>query len=285
MPGIDLIKDIIYKTTPLIDMIHVFLLKEFRIIISVIVLSLIVIIVTLILILVLRKIKNKTNRKKQCLYGETRTITFLAARFCSLNSIDEVSEASEVLSLLNECLVIARESIEKTGGIIEIFVDGTFIAYWEDHAEAGSPAHDALNAVRAAMLIRMSMLNFNKERIAAGLPALPFLIGISSGTASFSVVGGGKKNEGFIFGDVCIAAAKARETAEKNSTDIIITAKTWRLIKNYVITEEVQSLDEHTDNIIRLFAVINLRFASGTKQLPPTTLPELRKNLNTVYLS
>jgi adenylate cyclase len=55
-------------------------------------------------------------------------------------------------------------------------------------------------------------------------------------------------------------------------TDILITENTWKLIKEYIIFEEMPSVKvKGKENSIRMFAVINIKGAPG-----PQSLKEVR---------
>ncbi|MDR2468266.1 MAG: hypothetical protein LBD22_04815 [Spirochaetaceae bacterium] len=202
-----------------------------------------------------------------------RHLTILQARFGTLDALNEDTFAS-ASSLLHSYFDVCAESVAKTRGRFEAFTDGTVNAVWGEDITTGSQAHDALNAVRAALLIRIAMSRLNRDRTANSEMPFTLVLGLSSGKVLSCPGGTGARR--YLFGETGILALKAREAAERNAVDIVMTAKTWRLVKEYVLSEELKPLRRRKGFPVRLFAVINLRAAPGTAQPSPVTLSQLR---------
>jgi class 3 adenylate cyclase len=217
-------------------------------------------------------------KKKQS--ANVKTATILSGRLLSLNHLFENESHEQMALLLNRYLKAARYATEKTNGTCYHTVDGSIVADWGLMSTTGNAAHDALNAVRSALILRMNLFEGNKTLFIDGERPLKSLCGISTG--KMTAVMSRKKNAApCIIGGSTLLAARAREAAEKNGIDIVITAKTWRLVEQYIIAEEIEALRGENGTAIRLFAVINLRAKNEAEQPRPTNLKELQSLIQT----
>jgi class 3 adenylate cyclase len=220
------------------------------------------------------------ERAKKKPGAAAKTATVLSGRFLSLNHLSENLLPEHTIILLNRYLHIIQYAADKTEGSFYHNIDGTITAAWGLVATTGNAAHDALNAIRAALILRMNLLALNKNLFVTGRQPLKSISGI--GTGKITVGAPHKKNgAACIVGGSVLLAAKAREAAEKSGIDIIITAKTWRLVEQYIIAEELEPLRGADGKAIRLFAVINLRVKNKTGQPRPTNLKELQSLIQT----
>lgn len=226
------------------------------------------------------KRRNSGKYKPVKTGGRRCAITILSLRFCPPAGFGEAPETGAALAPLQDYLKIAKTAVKKTGGVAESAQDGTVIARWGGGVSTGSPAHDALNAVRAALLARILFLELRAALKKNNGPApLPLVAGISSGNVAAGMLKKGFRRKYFI-GETAILAVKAREASEKFRTDIVLTAKAWRLVKDYCIFEEIEALRAPTgEETTRLFALVNLRAAPGELQPAPKALSETRKML------
>jgi hypothetical protein len=196
------------------------------------------------------------------------------------------ADDGETFDFLQSYLSEARDIAVKTNGILSVAADGSLNAAWGVDSTTGDEAHDALNALRAAFLLRMCIMEQHNKRFAVAHNAahkvrrIVQIFGISTGKIIKSpAVGEGA----LLVGEPSILALKAREAAIKFGADIVITSKTWRLIDRYIITEEIDPLPDG-DKVVRLFAVINMRVKKGEVQSLPKNLNELRSLLTTGWM-
>ncbi|GMO19408.1 MAG: hypothetical protein Pg6A_06090 [Termitinemataceae bacterium] len=198
-------------------------------------------------------------------------LTVLEARIGLINVLEDGAESVRVMC--DDFFNVFNEAAKKTNGVIEMFSDASVALYW---GSSESPAHDALNAARAAFLARAAISEINKIRAVRGEKRIIMLAGISSGYLLQSQING----KHFFAGEAALLAAQAREAAWRSLVDIVLTAKSWRFVKNYLITEELRPLPHIKGTApIRLFAAVNLRSVPPESQNAPLTVSQLRSRL------
>jgi hypothetical protein len=191
------------------------------------------------------------------------------------------AEGGGALEALRRFLALAEDAAEKTGGALYISIDGSITISWGDLVTTGSAAHDALNAVRAALLLRLSLAGLNASRLEIGRPPLAFFAGVSSGASLAVHLTPKDPASRVLFSEIGHLALYAREAAGGNGVDIALSAKTWRLVKDYVICEEITPFPPTGSESCpsRFFAAVNLRALPGSPPIEPATLSALRKLL------
>jgi len=75
------------------------------------------------------------------------------------------NEASDrIVFWLNEYLTAMVECVEETNGVVDKFIGDAVMAHWGTARTAGNPQTDALNCVKAALLMRTALIALNKNR-------------------------------------------------------------------------------------------------------------------------
>jgi len=189
------------------------------------------------------------------------------------------SEASDrIVFWLNEYLTRMVECVEKTNGIIDKFIGDAVMAHWGTASTSGTPQEDALNCVKAALLMRVALYNINKNREQEnmGNPPISIGCGINTGIVTAGQIGSDLRMEYTVIGDAVNLASRVEALNKPLGTDILITEDTWNMVKDQIIAEEMPPVTvKGKEKPVRLFAVVNLvSVASG-----PRTLAQVRKIL------
>ncbi|MDR0476274.1 MAG: HAMP domain-containing protein [Treponema sp.] len=191
---------------------------------------------------------------------------------------DEGSD--RVIQWLNDYFNVMVECIEKTEGVVDHFIGDAVLAHWGTAYSAGSPRKDAFNCVKAALMMRMALvkLNFGRKPGERTNPPIQIGCGINTGIVTAGQLGSDLRMEYTVIGDPVNLASRTEELNKPLGTDILITENTWNLVKDYIITEEMPTVNlKGKEKPVRMFAVINLvSLASG-----PRTLEDVRKILGT----
>jgi adenylate cyclase len=212
--------------------------------------------------------------------GETREATVFFSDIRSFTAISEKLAPQEVVEFLNSYMTRMVDCVDKTGGVVDKFIGDAVMAVWGAPLSAGSPAQDALNCVKAALLMRASLYEYNRGRGGDKNPVIRIGCGINTGEVVAGQIGSTRRMEYTVIGDTVNLASRTEALNKPLGTDILITENTWNLVGRYFITEEMPPVSvKGKEKPVRMFAVINLKPQDGSEQKKPASLSELRKLL------
>jgi adenylate cyclase len=233
-------------------------------------------------------IAEQAMRGELTLGGETKHVTVFFSDIRSFTAISEKLEPQEVVEFLNSYMTRMVDCVNKTGGVVDKFIGDAVMAVWGAPVSSGSPAQDALNCVRAAIAMRSSLLEFNRDRGGDKKPVIKIGCGINSGPVVAGQIGSTKRMEYTVIGDAVNLASRAESLNKPLGTDILITENTWNLIGPQLLAEEMPPVQvKGKEKPVRLFAVVGLkddpdpagnpRTLSGVRKLLGIVPPDLSK--------
>ena len=216
--------------------------------------------------------------------GETKTATVFFSDIRGFTAMSESMSPEEVISFLNDYMTRMVACVVKTGGIVDKFIGDSVMAVWGAPFTSGNPAEDALNAVKAALLMRSSLIVFNKERALLNQSPVKIGCGINTGSVVAGQMGSQKhKIEYTVLGDTVNFASRTEALNKPLGTDILITENTYNLIKEHLIAEEMPAVSvKGKTGLCRMFAVINIKDCTdipGAGKNGPKTLSQIRQKL------
>jgi adenylate cyclase len=186
--------------------------------------------------------------------------------------------SDKIVSWLNGYFTQMVDCVEKTSGVVDKFIGDAVMAHWGTAYSAGSPARDAFNGVKAALMMRKALVALNKNRIPDDPADPPICIGagLNTGIVTAGQIGSDIRMEYTVIGDPVNLASRIEALNKPLGTDILISEDTWNLVRHFFITEEMPSVTvKGKEKPVRIFAVINhVSVTSG-----PRTLAEVRKLL------
>jgi adenylate cyclase len=186
--------------------------------------------------------------------------------------------SDRIVRWLNEYYTQMVDCVEKTNGVVDKFIGDAVMAHWGTAYSAGSPAKDAYNCVKAALMMRKALYTLNKKRRAGDQknPEIHIGCGINTGIVTAGQLGSDLRMEYTVIGDPVNLASRIESLNKPLGTDILISENTWNFVKQHFITEEMPSVTvKGKEKPVRLFAVINhVAVASG-----PKTLSDVRELL------
>jgi len=208
--------------------------------------------------------------------------------FSDIRSFTEKSEiftktfgdgaSSRIVKWLNEYFTYMVDCVEKTGGVVDKFIGDAVMAHWGTAFTAGSAAADAVNAIKASLMMRAALYKLNKQREKddPGNPEIRIGCGLNTGIVTAGQIGSDKRMEYTVIGDPVNLASRTEALNKAFGTDILIAEDTWNLVHDKFITEEMPPVNvKGKKKPVRMFAVINI--ASAEKG--PKTLADVRKLL------
>jgi adenylate cyclase len=227
-----------------------------------------------------KELAERAMKGELSLGGETREATVFFSDIRSFTAISEALEPHEVVEFLNDYMTRMVQCVNKTGGAVDKFIGDAVMAIWGAPISSGNPAHDALNCVRTALMMRAALQQFNRGRGGARKPIIKIGCGINTGKVVAGQIGSQERMEYTVIGDTVNLASRTEALNKPFGTDILITENTWHLIHKYLLVEEMPAVTvKGKEHPVRMFAVINLRAPAGKEQPSPKTLGEVRRLL------
>jgi adenylate cyclase len=221
------------------------------------------------------KVIARLARKGRLAAGGTdREATIFFSDIRSFTAISEKMPPEGVVEFLNDYMDRMVACVFLTGGVIDKFIGDAVMAHWGAvdpsgqgaAPSAGNAERDALNGVRAALMMRASLRSFNEGRGGDVRPLIKIGCGLNSGHVVAGQIGSEERLEYTVIGDTVSLADRTETFNKPFGTEILITEYTWRLAGKYLITEEMPAIREKGKKV-RLFAVINMRDPRETQRL------------------
>ncbi|MDR0540144.1 MAG: HAMP domain-containing protein [Spirochaetaceae bacterium] len=175
-----------------------------------------------------------------------------------------------VVEFVNEFLRRVVPCVTGTGGVVDKFLTQggvVIMALWgaaaeKDAAEENSPEANALACVRACLMMRLSLSDFNEERDEqywGYAPLIKMGCGINSGNLIAGQIGSEDRMEYTVIGDTVNLAARLEGPNEVFDTDILISEDTRNLLGEKVLCAEMPHIEvKGKEKALRVFSVVNM---------------------------
>lgn len=231
-----------------------------------------------------KEIAEKAMKGELTLGGETKQVTIFFSDIRSFTAISEKLEPHEVVEFLNEYMTRMVHCVNLTGGVVDKYIGDAIMAVWGAPVSSGSPQEDALNCVRAALMMRHALLEFNQGRGGDRKPIIKIGCGINTGPVVAGQIGSSERMEYTVIGDAVNFASRTEALNKPLGSDILITENTYELVKEQVWAQEMPSVTvKGKEKPVRMFAVINMPLVTdipGAGKEGPKSMKEVRELLN-----
>ena len=228
------------------------------------------------------RMRKQWDNCPKCHYPLTVPTT-ATAEADDFTAISEKLEPAEVVEFLNEYMTRMVECVNKTNGVVDKFIGDAIMAIWGAPESSGSPAQDALNCVRTALMMRSALREYNKDRGGDKRPIIKIGCGINSGPVIAGQIGSKSRMEYTCIGDAVNFASRTESLNKPLGTDILITEDTYNLIREHVAVEPMPTVTvKGKEKPQRLYAVVNMPQAEdipGAGKNGPKSLAEVRSLL------
>lgn len=222
-----------------------------------------------------KEIAEQALKGNLTLGGVRKEATIFFSDIRSFTAISESLMPEQVVEFLNQYMTRMVNCINETHGVVDKFIGDAIMALWGVPVSSGSAKDDALNAIKATLKMRYSLIEFNKDR---GTPDKPFIkigCGLNTGDAIAGQIGSEERMEYTVIGDAVNLASRIEALNKPFGTDILISEHTYELIKEHIIVEAMPHITVKGKAApLQIFAVVNLVGEEG-----PKTLNELRNLL------
>ena len=149
-----------------------------------------------------------------------RMVTVLFADLIGFTTLCDRLDPSEVAPLLNGYFEHMSQAIRRHHGrITELIGDGLLALF----GALESNPWQAQDAVRAALDMRKSLAEYNRELRAQGKPELKFGMGIHHGEVLTAVIGNRELSKFSVVGDTINVASRVERLTREHGVDLLIT--------------------------------------------------------------
>jgi adenylate cyclase len=197
------------------------------------------------------------------------TVAFIFIR--DFSEMAKGLNAGELVQFINEYMLRMVPCITNTGGVVDKFLThgGVIVmALWGTVESAGSPEADALNCMRAVLMMRASLKSLNQEWKGKAVSHIKMGCGINVGEVVAGQMGSDDRIEYTVIGDTVNLAARFEGPNDLFDTDILITENVHKLIGSYLLIEEMPSIEvKGKIEPLRVFSVVNMRDTDQAAQI------------------
>jgi adenylate cyclase len=168
--------------------------------------------------------------------GQKKTLTIFFTDIENFTNLSELLSPEEVVNHLNQYFRGMCTSILECNGTINEFQGDAILAFW------GAPIpqqNHALFACQAALMCREFLSHLEEKWVAEGLPPRTYRFGINTGEVVVGNVGSPSRFKYMAVGKDVNLASRLEGANKYYGTQILISEKTYSLIKNIFIVREI----------------------------------------------
>ncbi|HEU5317283.1 MAG TPA: adenylate/guanylate cyclase domain-containing protein [Chloroflexota bacterium] len=204
------------------------------------------------------KVVDAVLRGEVDLAGAWAEATIMITDIRSFTVMSRTVDPPVLIALLNRYFAAMLEVVEEFGGTLHKFLgDGMIIQY---NLPLPQPDHPLL-AVRSAIRIRERLVEFNRDQVARGEPALRMGMGINTGHLIAGTIGAaGRVTEYTVMGDAVNLASRLESQTKELGCDIVIGDATYQRVRDHVdVAEPVEVRVKGQEHPVRCFRLLGLK--------------------------
>jgi adenylate cyclase len=176
---------------------------------------------------------------KVALGGESLKVTILFTDIRSFTTLSEKMDPQQLVGLLNEYFSEMVGIVMSEDGVVDKYIGDAIMAVF------GAPVpkpNDAVNAVRAAVRMRVALKHLNERLIERGIPRLRTGIGIHTGEVVAGNIGSEKRMEYTVIGDAVNLASRLESNTKDLAVNVLISEDTYELTKHAIDARPVKEI-------------------------------------------
>ncbi|MCB1193273.1 MAG: HAMP domain-containing protein [Leptospiraceae bacterium] len=218
-----------------------------------------------------KEIAERALRSELKLGGEKKECAIFFSDLRNFTGMSEKLKPEEVVEYLNEYFTEMVECIYLTNGIVDKFIGDAIMAHW---GALYSDGKDTENAIKAALMMRMALIDFNNKSIGTKRPIFRFGCGINTGPVISGQIGSNKKLEYTIIGDAVNLASRIEYLNKQFKTDILISEASYDIVKDIFAVEKMEPIYVRgKEKEQTIYAVLGMKSDPNA----PANLEELRE--------
>lgn len=205
--------------------------------------------------------------------GDKRECVILFSDIRNFTSLSEKIEPELVVEFLNQYFTAMVKCINANGGSVNKYIGDAIMAVW---GELGHTELDTEKAIQAALDMRKSLVQFNKNRGTDKKPKIFIGIGINTGEVIAGQIGSEDRLEYTVIGDTVNLASRVESLTKVFGADILITGNSYEKVKGSFVVEKLKPIKvKGKKSLQTIYAVLG---HSKDKNCPKN-LKELRKQI------
>ena len=225
--------------------------------------------------------------------GELKVVSVLFTDIRQFTNFSENHSPQEVVGMLNTYFSIVNGAVQEAGGMINKFGGDSTMAIFGAPVNL-EPSETAYRALRAALSIRIRILESSARRVQAGLEPINIGIGINTGEVITGNVGAEDRFEYTVIGDAVNVASRVQSLAsELTDSNIFITEGTYQAFaerKRLLVADQGEVELKGRAESVHVYKVICMRLLAKTPQNAQDESPTRRNEasrrdaMETAYL-
>jgi adenylate cyclase len=186
-----------------------------------------------------KEIAERILKDEIKLGGERKNATIFFSDIRSFTAISENLQPEEVVDFLNQYMTRMVGCVNNTHGVVDKFIGDAIMAVFGTPISHGN---DTANAVHCALLMRTSLIEFNKGRGDSKKPIIKIGCGINTGPVLAGQIGSQDRMEYTVIGDTVNLASRIESLNKPFGTDILISQDSYDLVRDLFIVEPMEKI-------------------------------------------
>lgn len=186
-----------------------------------------------------KDIAEKAMRGELKLGGERKKATIFFSDIRGFTSISENLLPEEVVEFLNKYMTRMVHCVNETHGVVDKYIGDAIMAVW---GTPDSKGNDSENAVNAALMMRSSLIEFNKDRGGDRKPIIRIGCGINTGPVIAGQIGSEERMEYTVIGDAVNLASRIEALNKPFGSDVLISADVYEEVKSIFRCEAMKPI-------------------------------------------
>ncbi len=227
------------------------------------------------------------------LSSELKIVSVLFTDIRNFTDFSENHSPQEVVDMLNTYFSIVNGAVQEAGGMINKFGGDSTMAIFGAPVNL-EPSETAYRALRAALSIRIRILESSARRVQAGLEPINIGIGVNTGEVITGNVGAEDRFEYTVIGDAVNVASRVQSLASHlTNSNIFITEGTYQAFaerERLLVADQGKVALKGRAESVHVYKVIGMRLSTTSpnstqaESSSPSNDVPYRDALETAYL-